>query len=321
MTVVEEEVVAPPVAEHGNAPHAPNAPRLTRVVIDRPGRAVVIDLHPRLTIVGAKAGQEARLVELLDHAATGDSEGIHAELIDDTGRELVVFRPRGNRHRVVDVDTGQDLGQPGAWVWAAWSQLPAEVDVVDMVAHLAARNSEELWLTAQALVDEKLSQTSGQPAVVRQPAPRRRLWRRRPSTAARKDVLASQWRTLAGTIEPAIALSYRPVVEACAATLRRQGSLASVASSDAPLPPLVAAIAQAAAALCPRPDRLLSVVAFPPEGIEEDAALAALDVVTGQPLPGGQVVVVSSAAELADWARLETFAGRARWIDTIALTD
>ena len=126
---------------------------------------------------------------------------------------------------------------------------------------------------------------------------------------------------MAGTAKPEVALAYRAAVEACAATLRRQGAVQTMASPDSALAPVAAVIARAAAALCPRPDRLVSVVSFPPADVAEDAALVGLDVLTGRPLPGGQVIIVSSVASVADWARLETFAGRARWIDTIILAD
>ena len=291
MTVVEDAVAAAATAQG-------TTPRLNRVVIDRPGRAIVIDVHPRLTVVGARAGQEARLVELLNRAATGSEEGIHAELLDETGR---------------------DLGLPGDWVWAAWSQVPEEFDPVQLIAKLAAIDSAELWHTAESLVQQQklpgdtANSTNGQ-------QPRRRRWRRQAATPT-AGALADKWKKLAGSVEPQLALSYRPVIEACAATLRRQGAVETMSSPNAGLAPLAALIAQAAAVLCPRPDRLLSVVSFPPATIDEDAALVGLDVLTGRPLPGGQVIVVSSAASVADWARLEMFAGRARWIDTVTLAE
>jgi hypothetical protein len=67
-------------------------------------------LHPRLTVI-AGLGQLERdsLMGELVGALGSSRTGVHAEIVEDGGRHLAVFRPEGARHRVVDIDTAKDV--------------------------------------------------------------------------------------------------------------------------------------------------------------------------------------------------------------------
>ncbi len=81
-----------------------------RLVIEAGSSSFTLPLHPRLTVI-AGVGQLERdgiLGELI--GALGSSRsGVHAELVDDNGRHLAVFRPEGGRHRVVDIESATDV--------------------------------------------------------------------------------------------------------------------------------------------------------------------------------------------------------------------
>ncbi len=67
-------------------------------------------LHPRLTVIAGlgEAERERLCGELIGALGVG-RPGVHAEVVDDHGRHLGVFRPEGARHRVVDLDEGVDV--------------------------------------------------------------------------------------------------------------------------------------------------------------------------------------------------------------------
>jgi hypothetical protein len=83
-----------------------------RLVIEAGSNTFTLPLHPRLTVI-AGVGQLERdsLIGELVGALGSSRTGVHAELIDDAGRHLAVFRPEGAKHRVVDIDTAKDVSR------------------------------------------------------------------------------------------------------------------------------------------------------------------------------------------------------------------
>jgi hypothetical protein len=81
-----------------------------RLVIQAGSNSFTLDLHPRLTVI-AGVGQLEResLIGELVGALSSSRSGVHAELVQDDGRHIAVFRPEGGRHRVVDVNTASDV--------------------------------------------------------------------------------------------------------------------------------------------------------------------------------------------------------------------
>src|SRR5215217_3842085 len=81
-----------------------------RLIVEGADSAASVDFHPRLTVMGGMPA-DARFAfgNLLAGALHGTVRGVHAEVIDDTGRRLVVLRPASGPHRVVDVATSADV--------------------------------------------------------------------------------------------------------------------------------------------------------------------------------------------------------------------
>jgi len=86
--------------------------RYERLVIQAGSNSFTLNLHPQLTVI-AGVGQLEResLIGELVGALGSSRSGVHAELVQDDGRHLAVFRPAGGRHRVVDIDTAQDVSK------------------------------------------------------------------------------------------------------------------------------------------------------------------------------------------------------------------
>jgi hypothetical protein len=86
--------------------------RYERLVIQAGSNSFTLPLHPRLTVI-AGVGQLERdgLVGELIGALGSSRSGVHAELVQDDGRHLAVFRPAGGRHRVVDIDSATDVSR------------------------------------------------------------------------------------------------------------------------------------------------------------------------------------------------------------------
>lgn len=143
--------------------------RLERLVVGTGDRTLAADLHPRLTVIGGlrPAAREALVGELLDCLA-GHRAGVHLEL-ELGGRDLAVFRPAGQRHRVIDtgsvVDvTGEHLGPDGDIdLFAALGvdrslarrtmrfgreDLVVRSESDAWIERLAAADQEDLWETA-----------------------------------------------------------------------------------------------------------------------------------------------------------------------------
>ena len=81
-----------------------------RVIIEAGGGTFTLDLHPRLSVIaGLGPAERDSLIGEIIGALGGNRTGVHLELRDATGRHLAVFRPKGERHRVIDVTTAEDV--------------------------------------------------------------------------------------------------------------------------------------------------------------------------------------------------------------------
>lgn len=81
-----------------------------RVIIEAGGGTFTLDLHPRLSVIsGLGPAERDSLIGEIIGALGGSRTGVHLELRDAAGRHLAVFRPKGERHRVIDVTTAEDV--------------------------------------------------------------------------------------------------------------------------------------------------------------------------------------------------------------------
>lgn len=81
-----------------------------RLVIEAGDSTLALELHRRLTVVaGAAAEERDGLIEELSASLATGRPGVHAELATDRGERLALFRPTGQRHRVVDVERALDV--------------------------------------------------------------------------------------------------------------------------------------------------------------------------------------------------------------------
>ena len=81
-----------------------------RVIIEAGGGTFTLDLHPRLSVIaGLGPAERDSLIGEIIGALGGNRTGVHLELRDATGRHLAVFRPKGERHRVIDVTSAEDV--------------------------------------------------------------------------------------------------------------------------------------------------------------------------------------------------------------------
>lgn len=84
--------------------------RYERLVIESGDSTLALDLHPKLTVIsGVSTLEREGLVNELVGALGSGRSGVHLELLLEDGKRLAVFRPRGARHRVVDVEAARDV--------------------------------------------------------------------------------------------------------------------------------------------------------------------------------------------------------------------
>jgi hypothetical protein len=81
-----------------------------RLAIDSGADTYRLDFHEHLTVI-ADVGQLERegLVNELIGALGASRAGVHLEMASDAGNRFAVFRPDGARHRVVAIDTAEDV--------------------------------------------------------------------------------------------------------------------------------------------------------------------------------------------------------------------
>lgn len=144
-----------------------------RLAIQADDDVLTLELHPRLTVVGAvgHVEREAMVNEFVG-ALASSRDGVHLELTADSGRQLAVFRPFGAEHRVVDVTSATDataefisaegnvdllatlgLDQRSARnaMRVTASDLMTATERDHLVHRLSRANQMELWAAANSL--------------------------------------------------------------------------------------------------------------------------------------------------------------------------
>ncbi len=336
--------------------------RLDRVSLPNPhdGAAAgpVLEFHPRLTVIFT-----GRAPLVADHLATvlhQAGSGVHVEFTLSTGVSFVLFRPLGARHRLVDINAGQERSLPETLQTMAPLTRPGRADHSDetvdpnetaqhVVGQLSRIDQVVLWTAADRLLAARAAAPAPSfpnashaptppalapapdlaPGADRSPVPpsisRRRLFQRRrdvPPTehdggVARELAEADRyWRLFAGDIDVAAALRQRPRIEAASGLRARLGALATVGRApeagephQASLDPLD--VPTLVCAVVPEQDHeagphLLTV----PGDAGPDAASMLLEQLANAGLDR-QLVIVTSAEVIADWARLESHVRRA----------
>lgn len=82
--------------------------RVDRVIQESEGSSTITRFHPATTVVHGFAGSSLRFASSLIDAVCGDPDGVHVE-VHLAGRELAVFRPEDESHRVIDIEGATDV--------------------------------------------------------------------------------------------------------------------------------------------------------------------------------------------------------------------
>jgi len=147
--------------------------RYERLVIQAGSNSFTLDLHPRMTVIaGVGPLERESLIGELVGALSSSRSGVHAELVQDNGRHIAVFRPDGGRHRVVDINTASDVSSEfaapdgkidllatsglsarhaRARLRLAHTDLNARSQGDKLVRQLAEQDQDRLWAAAEAL--------------------------------------------------------------------------------------------------------------------------------------------------------------------------
>ena len=108
--------------------------RFERLVIEADDSTFALDFHPKLTVISS-VGQVERegLINELVGSLSSSRPGVHAEVVADNGGHFAIFRPRGARPLVVDVDASADVS-------ARFTDAEGEIDLLS-VAGMTARDA------------------------------------------------------------------------------------------------------------------------------------------------------------------------------------
>src|SRR5918994_1052508 len=281
-----------------------------RLIVEGDGEAASVDFHPRLTVLGGMPGDaRGALGSLLSGALHGTVRGVHLEVVDDSGRRLVVLRPASGPHRVIDVATSAD-------VTAQHRGFDGRVDLLssqygrstitritaadlrnrtprnDAVRALSALDQVALWSAA----DELLGRSSG-----------------------RGDA-AARWRDLAGDTDVHWAMDHRTEIQAAARLRQHIAALRSLSSSAPDLTDddavalaqgIVSQLTAATNATGSRPPVLLD------ETFDqlEPAVVPLLPELLPRLVGDLQVLLLTEDEAIASWARLEALAGELALIE------
>lgn len=350
MTVAEQDLrpawsQGAAIAAESDRPPTQNV-RLRRLVVDQRELQLVTDVHPSLTVVVVPSGRVDHTRRLVGAAFGRGEAGVHVELTDGQGRNLLLFRPHGGRSRVLDLDTQLEALPPvpaRSWADDRWTPTTPEPDLVsaEVVLSLSAVDQPTLWDAADhltAVLDRcapanDAAATDGDDLEGGQASDRRVRRRSRRAGLGRRshrdhdadrdattDAARAAWRAVAGEVPLDAALRLRRAIEACAVARSRTVALAAVSPAspaDLPAAPDVAAepapvavVAEVLAAVLGEPADSPQTLVLPPCSAAGAGVQLLLDVLPD--LVGGrQVLVVTCDADVADWGRLEALAGRA----------
>jgi hypothetical protein len=286
-----------------------------RLIVEGDGEASSVDFHPRLTVLGGMPGDaRGALGALLSGALHGTVRGVHLEVVDDSGRRLVVLRPASGPHRVIDVVTSTDVtaqhrgfdgrvdllsNQYGrstiTRITAA--DLRSRTPRSEAVHALSAVDQVALWSAA----DELLGRGSG-----------------RGATAA--------WHAIAGDTDVHWAIDHRTEIQAAARLRQHIAALRSL-SSSAPDLSDDEAVALAQAIVSQLTAATNSAGTRPPVVLDEtfDQLEPAVVPLLLELLPGLvgdlQVILLTEDEAIASWARLEALAGELALVEPALAAD
>jgi hypothetical protein len=137
--------------------------RFERLVIDAGERRYTLDFHDRLTVIAGVGHLEREgLVNELVGALGNSRSGVHLEMASDAGNRFAVFRPEGARHRVIAVETAEDVsdgftGPDGSIDLLARAGLDirsAKKKMRIQAADLPTTSQEERYLQALARIEQ-----------------------------------------------------------------------------------------------------------------------------------------------------------------------
>lgn len=286
-----------------------------RLIIEGQNSAAAVEFHPRLTVMGGMPPEaRATLGNLLAGALHGTTRGVHAEVVDDAHRRLVVLRPTSGNHRVIDVATSAE-------VTTQFRSFDGRIDLLssqhgratvtritaadlhsrssrnDAVRALSAVDQVALWGAADDLYD---GVTEGDPA--------------------------GRWRALAGDIDISWAVDNRTEIQAAARLRQHIAALRSLSSSAPDLSDddavalahgIVSQLNAAAQNPSLRPPVLLDETF---DQLEPAVVPLLLELLPG--LVGDlQVVLLTEDEAIASWARLEALAGELSLVEPALAPD
>jgi hypothetical protein len=286
-----------------------------RLIVEGDQSAASVDFHPRLTVMGGMPA-DARLAfgNLLAGALHGTTRGVHAEVVDDAGRRVVVLRPANGQHRVVDVASSTDITE-------AFRTYDGRVDLLtspfgqatisritandlrnrsprnDAVRALSACDQVALWGAADALLD-------GLPG----------------------GGALDTWRSLAGEVEVGWASEHRTEIQAAARLRQHIAALRSL-SSSAPDISDDDAVALAHGIVSQLHAATNNTGVRPPVLLDEtfDELEPAVVPLLLELLPGlvgdSQVILITEDEAIASWARLEALAGELSLVEHALAND
>lgn len=263
---------------------------------------------------GMPGDARAVFTGLMAGALHGTVRGVHAEVVDDAGRRLVVLRPVSGPDRVVDVATSTEVTNQfqgfdghvdmlvGPYGQATITRITAS-DLHqrsprnDAVRALSAVDQVALWGAADGLLDRS---PNGDPAGV--------------------------WRQLAGDIDVAWAAEHRTEIQAAARLRQHIAALRSLSSSAPDLSDddavglahgIVSQLNMATHNTGARPPVLLDETF---DQLEPAVVPLLLELLPG--LVGDlQVMLLTEDEAIASWARLEALAGELSLVEPALAAD
>ena len=288
-----------------------------RLIVEGDGEAASVDFHPRLTVLGGMPGDaRGAFGALLSGALHGTVRGVHLEVVDDSGRRLVVLRPASGPHRVIDVVTADRRHRPAPGLRRPGRPPERPVRPLDHHPHHRRRPAQPH--AAQRRRAGPVGRRPGAPCG----APPTTLVRGK----SRGDAAAT-WRALAGDTDVHWAIDHRTEIQAAARLRQHIAALRSLSSSAPDLSDddavalaqaIVSQLTAATNAAGHAARRSLLDETF--DQLEPAVVPLLLELLPG--LVGDlQVILLTEDEAIASWARLEALAGELALVEPALAAD